>query len=326
MTKPRTSAPIKLRPTNAKEHRRQEERAPKVVENVKTTMFVRGTKTNQTITSLMEDLYLIKKPHVLKYNKRNSLHPFEDATSLEFFSDKSDCGLFAFGSHTKKRPNNLVLGRLFDHHLLDMYELGIEDYKSIHEFANKKGGSLSSNAYGSKPCFIFQGQDFNTTESHKQLQNVLLDFFRGELAESINLAGLDHVIVCSAVDEKIYFRRYAINLKKSGTKVPRVELTEIGPSFTIQIRRSKPASKEVLQEATQVHSSTTPKKVKNVKKSTLGRTMGTIHMGRQDISTMNVRRPKALRGKRTREDRNGKNSHDNTTNTVNKRTKFTNDA
>jgi hypothetical protein len=37
--------------------------------------------------------------------------------------------------------------------------------------------------------------------------------------DKVNLAGLDHVIVCTAADGKIYFRHYAIKLKKSGTPV-----------------------------------------------------------------------------------------------------------
>ena len=34
-------------------------------------------------------------------------------------------------SNTKKRPNNIVMGRMFDNHLLDMFEFGIENYESI---------------------------------------------------------------------------------------------------------------------------------------------------------------------------------------------------
>ncbi|WP_411024078.1 hypothetical protein, partial [Salmonella sp. s58079] len=63
--------------------------------------------------------------------KKNIMRPFEDSTSMEFFSKKSDCSLFLFGSHNKKRPNNLVFGRMFDFHVLDMFELGIEKFTSL---------------------------------------------------------------------------------------------------------------------------------------------------------------------------------------------------
>lgn len=38
--------------------------------------------------------------------------PFEDETAIEFFSNKSDASLFMYGSHSKKRPHNLVIGKV----------------------------------------------------------------------------------------------------------------------------------------------------------------------------------------------------------------------
>lgn len=49
-------------------------------------------------------------------------------------SKKSDASHFVFGSHSKKRPNNLVFGRTFNGHLLDMFELGMDSFKSLEDF------------------------------------------------------------------------------------------------------------------------------------------------------------------------------------------------
>lgn len=43
----------------------------------------------------------------------NPVLPFEDPTSLEFLSEKNDASLVLVGSHSKKRPHNLVLVRIF---------------------------------------------------------------------------------------------------------------------------------------------------------------------------------------------------------------------
>jgi len=271
-----------------------------MIETVKSAMFLKYTKTNNTISDVLRDLYLINKPHVFNYSKRNPILPFEDATSLEFLSSKCDCSLFAFASHSKKRPNNLTLGRMYDNHVLDMVEFGVEKFKKMADFLNANEGTTSrgGSALGSKPCFVFQGQEFEQNEDFKRIGNLLLDFFRGIRVESINLAGLDHVIVCSSVKDKIYFRRYGILLKKSGTRIPRVELSEIGPSLDFTIRRTRFASPDLLKEASWIPKVVKDKKVKNKSRDSLGRTMIKIHMGTQNLNSMDVKRPKALRGKR----------------------------
>lgn len=68
------------------------------------------------------------------FYRHNPIHPFEDDTSLEKFSMKFDASLFLFGSNSKKHPNSLIFGRMYDHHLLDMIELRIESFISSKQF------------------------------------------------------------------------------------------------------------------------------------------------------------------------------------------------
>ena len=69
-----------------------------------------------------------QSPNSIVFKKKNIVRPFEDASSLEFFSKKTDSSLIGFGSHNKKRPHNFVIARTFDYQILDMVELGIGNY------------------------------------------------------------------------------------------------------------------------------------------------------------------------------------------------------
>lgn len=124
-------------------------------------------------------------------------------TSLEFFCRKSDAALFAYGTHSKKRPNNLILGRMFDGHLYDVVppppalntscptnlvlfvisnvpprisqlELGVLDYKSIDSF----GAANTQIQLGNKPMFVFAGDKFENEPDFKLAKSLLLDLFR----------------------------------------------------------------------------------------------------------------------------------------------------
>ena len=54
--------------------------------------------------------------------KNDNMRPFEPGgeTELEHLAQRADAGLFLMDSHSKKRPHNLILGRLFNHRLLDL--------------------------------------------------------------------------------------------------------------------------------------------------------------------------------------------------------------
>jgi ribosome production factor 2 len=195
-------------------------RAKEPVERTaKRVMLLKGTSSSETMNAVLQDLSLISKPNHKTMTRKNDILPFEDVNSLEFLGQKNDCSLFAFVSHTKKRPHNLVLvsqtagvsivqvcnvlfrvllsvdmrlrlvccsivplfhcstvpqGRLFDGHLLDMFEFGVdpETKKSLEDFSGEKKG------LGSKPLLLFNGDQWANEPTYKAIQNLFIDFFR----------------------------------------------------------------------------------------------------------------------------------------------------
>lgn len=76
----------------------------------------------------------LKRPNAISFSKKNAVRPFEDSSSLEFWAQKNDASLFVVGQSTKKRPDGLTLVRMFDNRVLDMCELGVEDWKAMSDF------------------------------------------------------------------------------------------------------------------------------------------------------------------------------------------------
>eukprot|EP01134_Creolimax_fragrantissima_P005955 CFRG5955T1 len=288
---------------NARSKRVLDNRGPKVVENPKQTLFVKGNKTGETVNELLGDLHTLKKPMAIMYKKKNPVLPFDDASSLEFFCQKSDASLFVFGNHTKKRPNNVVFGRTFDGHIMDMIEVGIENYKGLSQYKQ-------SVMMGSKPCFVFNGDSFETDATLMKIKSLVLDLFRGQVVQNINIGGLDHVISVThipltqkqadgstATTHTVAFRVFKSKLLKSGTRTPRVELVEMGPNFDMEVRRTQFASKDVLKHAMKQPATLKPKKHKNVEYDGLGNKYSRVHMVRQDLDSIQLRKTKALKRK-----------------------------
>jgi ribosome production factor 2 len=84
----------------------------------------------------------------------------------------------------------------------------------------------------------------------------MMDFFRGQTVESMEIDGLQHIICCSVAEQElqelppITFRVYLIRSKKVvGSKVPRIELEEMGPRMDLKLGRWQEASEEIMSMA-----------------------------------------------------------------------------
>ncbi|PRT53772.1 Ribosome biogenesis protein RPF2 [Wickerhamiella sorbophila] len=282
---------------NARSKRAMDGRAPKVVENTKQALFVPGANSNKLLHDAMVDLCALKKPDGKRFQKKNDVRPFEDSSSLEFFSEKNDSSLLVFSSHNKKRPNTLTFARTFNYQIYDMVELSIVQAKLLQEF--KK----TTFHVGLKPMFTFNGEVFESHPTFIQIKSLFLDFFRGQESEALDPAALQHVISITAenVDDDspslplVHFRVYLLKTYKSTTpKVPRVELEEIGPRFDFKVGRTQAANPDMEKQAMK-RAKIEEKTKKNVETDIMGDKVGRIHMEKQDFGKLQTRKMKGLK-------------------------------
>ena len=175
----------------------------------------------------------------------------------------------------------------------------------------------------------FASELFDTHPRFQQLKSLLLDFFNGEVIESICLAGIEHVISVtlsptpislnsatttlsipgsSSVPEdtstlpKVHIRAYTIRLLNSGTRIPRVELTPMGPSLDLSLRRHTDPDPEMLKQAMkrpklkkQDVEKGLGKRKKNLEVDEMGDLRGRIHVAKQDLGKLQTRKMRGLK-------------------------------
>ena len=278
-----------------------EKREAKPVENPKTCLFLRGTTCSQIVQDALTDLYSMRQPLAKKFTKKNPIHPFEDASSLEFFSEKNDASLMVFGSSQKKRPHALTFVRMFGFKVLDMLELYLdaESFRSISQFKTKKF------AVGLKPMLLFAGTAFESPVSNEftLAKSMLIDFFKGESSEQVDVEGLQYIVSVTAEDSSgegdakpaIHLRVYLIVTKRSGQKLPRVEVEEMGPRMDFRVGRVREADESVLKEAMKKPRGLEERTKKNITTSSMGDKLGRVHLGKQDLSELQLRKMKGLK-------------------------------
>ncbi|GJJ11732.1 hypothetical protein Clacol_005970 [Clathrus columnatus] len=309
-----------IKPKNARSKRVLDAREPKEVEDPRTAIFVRGSHPGEKVMGVMKDLMSLKRPNAISFSKKNDIRPFEDASSLEFWAQKNDASFFVVGHSNKKRPDGIIFARTFDGKVLDMCEVGVEEYVPISAIPGPKASP------GHTPLMHFASELFDAHPRYMQLKSLLLDLFSaGEIGGGIYLKGIEHVISVtiaptpstasasgvvgpaadsSSILPKVYLRTYTVSFQKSGQRTPYVSLSPHGPSLDLVMRRNTDPDPALLQLAMKKPKlkkkdieSGLGKRKRNQEVDDMGDLRGRIHVPKQDLSALDrsTKRAKALR-------------------------------
>ncbi|KAN0084968.1 Brix domain containing protein [Elaphomyces granulatus] len=297
-----------VKPKNPRIARILKKREPQLIEAPKSTLLLHGSKCPVLLKTALKTFHALTKPHSVLFQKKNeSIHPFESSESIEFLARKNDCGLVIFGSSSKKRPNCVTVVRVFDSKVLDMCELlllpqasGAPQQDESDDVSLKMPIGI-----GLRPMILFSGSAWEDTTSptHTLLKSIFLDLFKGEETDRVDVEGLQYLMMLAAeepidgVAAVIHLRWYKIRTKRSGHKLPRVELDEIGPKFDFKVGRIRQADPNLMKEAMKqgTRPSDRPRMKKNIVMDSMGDKIGRVHLGKQDLTGLQTRKMKGLK-------------------------------
>ena len=248
---------LSSKPKNPRTARILKAREPQLIEPPKRTLLLHGTKCPQALDTVLKTFHSLTKPNSVLFHKKNeNLHPFENTESIEFLANKNECALVVFGSSNKKRPNCVTLARIYNSQLLDICELLL--LPATEEGAIPPINELVMHVgLGLRPMMLFAGSPWEdpTSSAHVMLKSFFLDMFKGEETDRIDVEGLQYVLMVAAEEPRdglspvVHLRWYKVVTKRSGHKLPRVELDPVGPKFDFKIGRVRPAAADVMKQA-----------------------------------------------------------------------------
>ncbi|KAL5336751.1 valyl-tRNA synthetase mitochondrial precursor [Aspergillus crustosus] len=293
------------KPKNPRTARILKAKEPKQVEDPKRTLLLHGSKCPAALHTVLKTFHSLTTPHSVLFHKKNAnIHPFENVESIEFLANKNDCGMVIFGSSNKKRPNCLTLTRIFDSKVLDMCELLLLPNANGEEIPEMNKLSMHIRV-GLRPLMLFSGSAWEdaTSTTHTMLKSMLVDLFKGDTSDKIDVEGLQYALMVGAEEPTeglspvIHLRWYKIVTKRSGHKLPRVELQEIGPKFDFKVGRTQEAPRDAMKEA--MKQGRKPNEELRLKKNIgidlIGDKVGRVHLNKQDLGELQTRKMKGLK-------------------------------
>jgi ribosome production factor 2 len=155
---------------------------------------------------------------------------------------------------------------------------------------------------------LFAGTPFENpvSDEYTMAKSFFTDFFKGEPADKVDVEGLQYIVSISARDSvdgeeskpSLHLRVYLIRTKRSGQKLPRVEVEEMGPRMDFRVGRVKEADEETMNEALRRAKTSQERPKKNISTDIVGDKIGRIHLGKQDLKELQTRKMKGLKRSR----------------------------
>ena len=215
---------------------------------------------------------------------------------LKYILKKNNSTFFSLSSHNKKHPMDLTLGCLYDHQLLDSFEFEITNFIPMSYF--KESLTINSDL---KPIIIFQGELFESDFNYDRLKKFFIDYFQLYDKENVIISELRRIIVISIEnDEKIVkIRNYQINGDLSNkNSLNKINLVEIGPSFDLKERNFLLADEVLYKKSLKQPRGVKEIKEKNIEKNKiLGEKRGRIHMQKQNLTAVSLKKYKKIMNK-----------------------------
>ena len=191
--------------------------------------------------------------------------------------------------------------------MLDMLELYInpETFRTLQQFKNKKP------SIGLKPMISFHGTVFEDPNQTKYTlaKSLFLDFFKGQDTNEIDVEGLQYLVSISAeepTDElpspPIHLRFYLLRTKRSGQKLPRIEVEEMGPRMDFTLGREMFPDPDMLKQAMKTPKGAEARTKKNIDMNAMGDKTAKVHVGKQDFGDLQTRKMKGLKRGRNEDD------------------------
>ena len=267
---------------------------PKMIEEPKQCLFINTQNSTELMRMVLNEFYLMRKDYSKKLTKKEEIvNVIENRDSIEFLCKKNNTTFFALSSHNKKHPNNITLGCLFDFHLLDYFDFEVTNFLPMSYF--KTDTVINSDL---KPIIIFQGELFESDFNYDRLKKFFIDFFQLYDKESIIISEMRRIMAISIEkDEKIVkIRNYQINGNlTSKANLSKINLIEIGPSFDLKERRFTLGDEVLYKKTLKQPKGIKETKEKNIEKNKiLGEKRGRIHMQKQNLSAVSLKKFKKI--------------------------------